>query len=280
MSIVGLSQTNKILYVDSFDHICGIKTQEDSLFKFTKNNNFNTLYLYDLNTVTQNKTGKTNLGNFIQLYHLNNIKCIGIAGDSQFITGSGTNSRKSYQDYMRDSIIKRLDGINLEREFWRYPKDGTCTFPYWLNTLADMQYYCTSISILGNFYIGQLNDKEGVYTDSQVANYLIRGSKSLLLSNYTNTSNYKNNALKAVKTRLIELGTQAKKQNKTIEVIIIFNGSKDYMNSYFKNHTILETYNSFLDKYNNTSFTGKSNIKIVGYALYSYQEVRYIKTLN
>ena len=37
-------------------------------FDFIKKNSFNTMYLYDLNTVTQNKVGKTNLGNFP--YHL------------------------------------------------------------------------------------------------------------------------------------------------------------------------------------------------------------------
>src|SRR6185437_15261412 len=161
------AQTTKILYVDNFDKICGNKIQEDSLFSFATHIGFNSFYLYNLNSVTQNNAGKTSLGLFIARSHVSGIKCIGIAGSVSYITSSAINSRKSYQDWQIDPN-KRLDGINVEAEFWRYPKSGTCTFPDWVNIITANTVYCTSTDIQSDFYIGQLNDKQGVYSDSKV----------------------------------------------------------------------------------------------------------------
>lgn len=279
--IIASILTVRILYVDGFKDICGNPPAESDLFLFIAANGFNSLYLYDLNTVLQNKVGKHNLQMFIGKCHLLNIDCIAVGGSTEFLTGTAVNSRAVYQKEAIENHAA-FDGLNLEKEFWRYPKPETCTVDEWINTLSDMQKYCQANNLSGSAYIGQLNDKEGKYTDSDVANKIVLNTKRLLVSNYVTTSQFLRNPIDAIADRLSKLQLQAYSVSLVLDVIIIFNCTQGYMHKYFKVNTMQDAYDEFMHMFKQKFLTGKTktSLNIIGYACYSYQEAKSLAGFN
>lgn len=258
------------LYVDSFDSICGVSAKQDSLLAFCRRNGVNWLYLYDLNTVTVNDAGKTKLAAFLTKFHAAGIKSAGV-----YVSQSSLTKRIAYND-ARTKSVEKLDGLNLELEYW----NNSGTFSEWQGLINNARAYTSAKGLKSDFYIGFLKNA-GVSAATQ-AKFMVTATDRASLHCYIDSTRMASTdgAFTYLQGRLNELGLQAIDKGKVYTVEIIF--AKSYKidanttitNGWFNTHTVSEALAKVKSSAARLSWTGKNGINIEGKIRYNYTQFK------
>lgn len=291
------------LYLNDFNLIVGNPSEENLVYNWVQSNNVNHIYCYDLTPILSTLTGRNNVRNFnetIRTYGVTHIG--GIGGSEKTLIGSGTTGENSRILYNNECVIpeQKYDILNLENEFWNY--NGN--FPYeqpgtngqlrWDNGGTDdwesqnSAIYTSghSDSLSTDVYIGLIRDGKNSpatpplnekVSPSDITLNLVNNTDRVLLTCYLTTDQFTattDAGFNEIVDNLTLLGTAATVSLKVIDVVILFNVKDEFMKSYFVNNQLDDAYNNVLNSFNNTSFTGKEGINLIGYMIYGYQQVK------
>jgi len=258
------------LYVDNFDLIGGFTVKEDSLLTFCRTNGINWLYLYDLNSFMADDAGKTKLAAFLTKFHAKGIKSAGVYGSQSSLT-----KRITYND-SRTKSAEKLDGLNLELEYWNNPG----TFPEWQSLINSARAYTSAKGLKSDFYIGFLKNA-GVSTATQ-AKFMVTATDRASLHCYIDSTRMASTdgAFTYLQARLTELGLQAIDKGKVYTVEVIF--AKSYKidsettitNGWFNTHTVSEALAKVKSSAARLSWSGKTGINIEGKIRYNYTQFK------
>jgi hypothetical protein len=254
--------TYKGVYVDSFDWILGDTATENSLLRWCKKEKLNAITLYDTKAYLLNPASYPMLAKFIKKartqYSIKSVAAVRSLS-SQF-TGSTSTYNAS-----RTDTLERFNVFNLENEYWN--AIGTNTFNTWvkhLNTMNTTAHAATP-RITSEFYFGWFqnpSNKESIHAAQMIAQ-----TDRILLHDYWASPNFS-----YLQSRLAFFGQEALKQNKIMDIVVLFSVEQtfayDYFNTLTQNHTFQDAYNSIITQHNATSFVGKDNIRIIGYQLF------------
>lgn len=250
------------VYVDGFNRILGNTVLEDSLLNWCVSNNLNALSLYDLNTVMGNER-YTDLALFMQkarvTYGINQIAAVrGTAANFQ--------QNASY-DASRTNLNERFTVYNLENEWWN--NGPSCNFSCYTSILQAMSTKADAASpqITTEAYIGWFQNPTG--QDLQQAKTLVRWLDRILVHDYR-----PNPQFGYMQSRLSTIGKAAQSQNRTMDIIVLFSAEPEFMQDYYsvggQNHSFDDAYADIVNQFNATNFTGKANVRLMGYQLFDY----------
>lgn len=265
------------MYVNDFNTILGTSAKEDSVLNYITAHNLNALYFYDLSSILGTPSNFAKLDTLIAKAKRRGVMWFGGTRASYNRAVVATNSNVAYNTTARN----KLNTFNLENEFWNYEVNnlaGNLPYLQWKIENSKIYTYCVSKSIIADMYMGHFKDPYNNTPATVIANQIAKQNHRVLISDYVTTTKFINKTegnFSAIKERLQILGTEAQKRTGGyVDVIIIFHGGNDYMHSYFTNHTFVDAYNSVVATFNKSSFTGKKAIRIKGYMIYGYQQVK------
>ncbi len=246
------------VYVNNMLDILGDTAREDSLLRWCVCNGFNAISLYDLNTVMANEQYAV-LGRFIRKTRLT-------YGISQVaaVRGSRNNFIQTNEyNASRADTNERFTVYNLEREWWNEGED--CDFACFVDHMKSMR--STTTPVMAEAYIGWFRNP--VDQEAQQADTLVHWLDRIMVHTYRSTPEFG-----YMQSRLAHLGQAARRQNKVMDVIVLFSAEPDYMYSYYSeaggNYTFGDAYTDILNQYNAADFEGKDNIRLVGYQVFAY----------
>jgi hypothetical protein len=250
------------VYIDSFDWIFGDTAAENNLLRWCKKENLTAISLYDTKTILSNSANFPKLGKFIKKartqYGIKEVAAVRSLA-SQF-TGSTTTYNNS-----RSDTSERFNVFNLENEYWNSGTNNT--FGDWIKIVNTMNTtaHAATPRIKSEFYFGWFQNPSN--KESSQAAKMVLATDRILLHDYWASPN-----LSYMQSRLTFFGQEALKQNKIIDIVVLFSVEQTFAYDYFdtmgQNHSFLDAYNSILAQHNATSFAGKDNIRIIGYQLF------------
>ena len=253
----------KGVYVDNFVYMVGDTSQENTLLRWCKKNSLNALSLYDTKSLLNTPSSYDRVAKFIKKAKTQyGIKSMAAVREraSQF-----TGSTMTYNNSRIDTV-ERFNTFNLENEYWN-TNTSTTTFGDWIKIVNTMNTtaHAAVPRITSEFYFGWFENP--INKESSQAAKMVAATDRILLHDYWATP-----SLSYMQSRLTFLGQEAYKQNKTIDIIVLFSVEPSFAYDYFdemtQNHTFLDAYNQILAQHNASSFAGKDNIRIIGYQLF------------
>ncbi|MBL0048437.1 MAG: hypothetical protein IPP32_10125 [Bacteroidetes bacterium] len=265
--------TYKGVYIDSFDWIIGDTAMENPLLRWCKKESLNAISLYDTKALLLKSSNFPKLAKFIKKartqYGIKQVAAVRSLG-SQF-TGSTSTYNKSRIDTM-----ERFNVFNLENEYWN--AGATNTFGDWYKNLNTMYTtaHAASPKITSEFYFGWFQNPSN--KEITQAAKMVSTTDRILLHDYWSSPNFS-----YIQSRLAFLGQEALKQNKIIDIVVLFSIEQTFAYDYFdamgQNHSFADAYNSIITQHNATTFTGKDNIRIIGYQLFCQSWARRARPL-
>jgi len=266
------------LYVNDFNTIITATTEQTDLLSFASNNGISTLYLYDLTSIISNGEQKSFLKQFNVLAKNNGIvKMGGISGSENRTIGTLPNSYSRLQFNNESSGNQKFDIFNLENEFWNYPNTDTTTFSAYTTWLSSITSTLNPTTTDFDVYIGNIEDPTSGYTEEQIAYDLVLKLNRIMYAMYITSEQFDSPAwgLNYIDEKLQYLADAANSLNKIIDIVIIFHGGESYMHNYFESHSFEEAYSNVVYSYQNwLEINNKSNIRLAGYFIYAYQQVK------
>lgn len=260
-AVLNIGNEYRGLYIDSVSYIIGDTLKENNLLRWCKRHKINSLSYYDLKRVMT--TGKaSHLASFLKLARTTyGIKeNTAIVGSEVFINSYLDTFNRSKPD-----TLQRFNAINLEREWW----NNHGNFESYIAILKKLNLWARKQqpAVLTEEYIGWFKNPRG--QELYMANELLKNSDRVLVHAYQEhlSFNY-------VLSRLSYLGKAAQSQNKLFPVVIIFSAEPKFMGNYFNKHNIEDAYQIIVKGYENASFPGKNNIKLIGYQLFDYSYMK------
>ncbi|RIV23313.1 hypothetical protein DYU11_09915 [Fibrisoma montanum] len=250
------------VYVDGFRHILGNSQREDSLLTWCVSHSINAISLYDLNTVMGDER-YTELAWFVKKARTN-------YGISQVaaVRGSSANfTQNATYDASRMDLNERFNVYNLENEWWN--NGPSCNFSCYSTILQSMSNKARNASppITAEAYIGWFQNPTG--QESQQAKTLVRWLDRILVHDYRPYPQFG-----YMQSRLSLLGKAAQNQNRVLDVIVLFSAEPEFMQNYFsvsgQNHSFDEAYADIVNQFNAATFSGKNNIRLIGYQIFDY----------
>ena len=266
------------LYVNDFDTIITATTEQTDLVLFASNNGISTLYLYDLTNIIGNSERKLLLQQFNE-YAKNNgiVKMGGISGSENRTIGILPTSNSRLQFNNDSSGNQKFDIFNLENEFWNYDNTDTVTFSEYTTWLSNITNTLNPTTTDFDVYIGNIYDPTSGYTREQIAYDLVLKLDRIMYAMYITSGDFHSPAwgLNYIDGKLQYLADAANSLNKVIDIVIIFHGGESYMHDYFESHSFEEAYSNVVYSYQNwLDIDNKSNIRLAGYFIYAYQQVK------
>lgn len=250
------------LYVDGFDDILGNVSQEDSLLGWCVSNNINSISLYGLNAVLGDER-YTALAQFIRKARVT----YGI-GQVAAVRGTSANfTQNANYDASRADLNERFTTYNLENEWWN--NGPSCDFSCYTSILKDMSTKARAASprITTEAYIGWFQNPPG--QDLQQAKTLVRSLDRILVHDYRTAPEFG-----YMQSRLSYIGKAAQSLNRVMDVIVLFSAEPEFMQNYFsvagQNHPFEDAYTDIVNQFNAASFSGKNNVRIIGYQIFDY----------
>jgi hypothetical protein len=249
------------VYINNFLEILGDTRKEDSLLVWCVENGFNAISLYDLNTVMADERFSS-LGRFIR-------KTRSVYGIDQVaaVRGSRRNFiQNARYDASRTDKNERFTVYNLENEWWN---SDDCDFNCFVGHMKSMRSTQAGLEkpVIAEAYIGWFRNPAG--QEMQQADSLVHWLDRIMVHAYRSIPQ-----LSYMQDRLEFLGKAAKKQNKVMDVILLFSAESDVMFDYYSetgdNYTFDDAYADMVLQFNAAQFEGKSNIRIVGYQVFAY----------
>ncbi len=254
--------TYKGVYIDSFEWIIGDTASENSLLRWCKKESLNAISLYDTKAILLNKAVYPKLAKFIKKartqYGIKSVAAVRSLG-SQF-----TGSTSTYNN-TRSDTMERFNVFNLENEYWN--SNASNTFGDWVKNLNTMNTtaHAATPRITSEFYFGWFQNPSN--KEASQAAKMVAQTDRILLHDYWASPNFS-----YIQSRLAYLGQEALKQNKIMDIVVLFSVEQafayDYFNTLAQNHSYQDAYNSIILQHNATSFNGKDNIRIIGYQLF------------
>ena len=257
------------LYVDGFSRILGNNSLEDSLLNWCVSNNVNAISLYDLNTVMGDER-YADLAIFVK-------KARVTYGISQVaaVRGSTANfTQNATYDASRADLNERFTTYNLENEWWN--NGPSCNFSCYSSILQAMSTKARAASprMTAEAYIGWFQNPSG--QDLQQAKTLVRWLDRILVHDYRPYPQFG-----YMQSRLSFLGRAAQSQNKIVDVIVLFSAEPEFMQDYYsvagQNRSFADAYGDIVSQFNAANFTGKNNVRLIGYQLFDYSWAKQAK---
>lgn len=257
------------VYIDGFNPILGNSSLEDSLLNWCVSNDINAISLYDLNMVMGNER-YTDLARFI-------CKARVTYGISQVaaVRGSSANfTQNARYDAFRTDLNERFTAYNLENEWWN--NGSSCNFSCYTSIVQAMssKAHTASPPLTAEAYIGWFQNPSG--QDLQQAKTLVRWLDRILVHDYRTHPQFG-----YMQSRLSYLGKAAQSQNRVIDVIVLFSAEPEFMQDYFsvtgQNHSFADAYSDIVNQFNVATFSGKNNLRLIGYQIFDYSWVKRAK---
>lgn len=251
----------KGLYVDGFQSILGDSAQENKLLKWCNQKGFNAISLHELNIIFANGQD-AQLANFIKKARID----YGIQEVSAVRGSSANFNQNATYDASRADLNERFNVYNLENEWWN--NGSSCNFNCYTTILQTMQQKADAAypKIIKEAYIGWFQNPN---KPANQAATLVLNLDRLLIHDYRTAPDFA-----YLQERLSYIGQAAKNKNKVFDIITIFSAEQIFMGNYFsltgQNKSFDDAYNTLLTQFNASTFTGKSNISMVGYQVYTY----------
>lgn len=247
------------IYINDFEFILGNISKEDSLLNWCKKRKFNAISLYDLGTIFDNPANTIPLANFIKKARKKyNFSVAAVRGGNNSLT-------QTHQfNIGQTDLLKRFNVFNLESEWW----NNEVSWPTYIGYLGTLDSLTTisSPAIIAEEYIGWFRNPLGM--DSIMAAELVKKSDRILFHDYQSAP-----SLGYCQSRLEYIGKAAAAQNKTIDIVVLFSSEPTFMYNYFSitglNKSFEQAFYTFKNQYTTTSFPGKSNLKLVGYQIFT-----------
>lgn len=269
---INTNPTYRGLYVDNFNTILGDTAKENTLLRWCKQYKIKVISLYDLNTIFQHPANNNpKLAAFIKKaktnYQIRQVAAVR-GTDANF-----TQTISIYNDTRTDTT-ERFNVFNLENEWWNNGTacDFTCYTAH-LKTEFNLAHAAVP-PIISEEYIGWFLNPAG--QDQLQADTLVKYSDRILVHDYRTAPDFG-----YMQSRLRFLGKAAKTQGKVISIIIIFSAEPSFMANYFdvnaQNHSFDDAYAAIVTQHNAATFTGKNNIKIIGYQLFDYSYAKAVR---
>lgn len=273
----------RALYVNDFNTICGITASEDVLLGWAQSKNIDTLYLYDLNTVIATVPDYTVLNDFLtKALTYGIVDFYGFRASETSNIGAVVRSNASFNN----AALGNLLNYSFENEFWNYDQ-GTGTppgndansnsaWPEWLTQQQNIRTYAQSVGLSNDLYIGIIRDDVYSTPTATISTGLIDYTDRIHISCYIDsvTMDTLDGAFNDIESRLIDLGTAGTLAGKIVNVVVIFSAKLTDSYTYFQTHTFEEAYGKVVTSFNAASFTGKSNINLMGWNIYGYQQAQ------
>jgi hypothetical protein len=259
------------VYVNNFSAILGDVAKEDSLLNWCQANLFGRINLYNINTLVGSSTTATQLSTFI-----GRAKASPYFLKVSFVASSATAVNNFYTYYL--TYPNKPDAITTEYEFWNSPNSFS-TFMGIGSNMNTVYSSTTTPQVQREMYVSQFNDNAGVYTTTQIAQYIVNNCDRVFLVNYvTNAYNFSG----SLQTKLQTLADAGAALNKVVKVVILFNvntaSSDPNIYNYFSttglNNPFQNAFNNVLTGYNSSSITNKTYLQLVGYQIYRYSDAR------
>lgn len=284
--------SNRILYVDQFYHILGSEQKENDLLKFTVENGFDKIILYDLHKINKaypladkNKNGI--LARFIFKAKINyGLKGVGGSGESaEFFI----NAIHAY-NMSRINPIERFDTYNLEYEYWKEEpnKDGgyycinylksngkdcnrKTSFNYFINSLKTMKALAkeNSHKVTVEAYVGKYYKSE----IQKISKYVDRLLVHVYVTNPKSGFNYANKRL--------EYLSEVKKMPK---VSIIYSSETLFMGGWLKFNSLKRGEKIFKDSMKKQNKNLLKKINFTNFTYYNYnnlaKSIKYYNSIN
>lgn len=277
-SIQSQSLPYKGLYIDSFNSIVGIQTEEDSLLNYLKDSSYNAIICYNISSVIssdQSSIKNKNLAAFIKRAKTQyGIKYVMASSESY---NTHLTLTVPYNKYRTD-VDERFTHLYLEFEFWN--KNNTANGGYYCtNYLSPKGYSCDTagafkfykkMSISLDSIANLIGCKSATYVGNPnlgQAKFIASNFDFILCDNYTsNTSNIYLN----VKTNFSNFGSTSK----VVDIVPIFASYSPggvFLGDYLRSNSESSVYSKlFLPRYNAETGTWKSKINLMGYQWYRY----------
>ena len=284
--------SNRILYVDQFYHILGSEQKENDLLKFTVENGFDKIILYDLHKINKaypladkNKNGI--LARFIFKAKINyGLKGVGGSGESaEFFI----NAIHAY-NMSRINPIERFDTYNLEYEYWKEEpnKDGgyycinylksngkdcnrKTSFNYFINSLKTMKALAkeNSHKVTVEAYVGKYYKSE----IQKISKYVDRLLVHVYVTNPKSGFNYANKRL--------EYLSEVKKMPK---ISIIYSSETLFMGGWLKFNSLKRGEKIFKDSMKKQNKNLLKKINFTNFTYYNYnnlaKSIKYYNSIN
>jgi hypothetical protein len=275
---IQFSATNKILYVDGFNNILGSYNRENQLLEFSKENNIQTLILYNLHKINKRIPLSDPLKNWVLAAFISrakleyNILEVGASGET------GDFFLKAIHPYnmSRKKAIEKFDVYNLEYEYW--DRKASINGGYYCETYlkkahiscnrnGSFKYYIEALSIMRlladegshpikiEAYIGKFTKKEAL----KVSNY----ADQLLIHAYVR---HPKKSYRYTKKRLKFLS----KINSKICVSIIFSAERKFMGRWLTKNDHRKAEEIFLKKLNKHH----KKLNFDGFTYYNYSNFK------
>jgi len=277
----------KAVYLNDFDLILGNISEESTLLAWIKTHKINQVYMYDLSAVLGNKDKRNLLAALILKLRLAGITMVSaIRGSARSHVDLTYVASTAYYQNERKNPLEKFDNFYLENEFWNYKNDvgnielpdsrGAVIFRNWKLYMNQIRKYCQDNNLRNDTYIGQLEDSIEKTTSSVIANYLYKNTSRVIVDCYMSDKAFpkKTERLAKMVSRLSTLGKEAAKLGNTVEVVIGFGLTKEFIDEFYKGHTFEDAYNLVKQDIIGAKFEGKNNIVMVGWIIYGYREAK------
>lgn len=255
------------VYVNAFDTMLGNVAAEDSMLNWCKAHGFNAISLYSLNAVMGDER-YTSLARFMKKARTGGYGITQIAA----VRGSSANfTQNANYDNGRTDLDERFNVYNLENEWWNNGPD--CPFGCYTNILQFMSQKALAANpkIIREAYMGWFQNPDG--NELSQAKTLTKNLDRVLVHDYRTSPSFG-----YMQSRLSYLGRAAKSQNRVIDVIVLFSAEPEFMQNYYsttgQNKTFDDAYAAIVAQHDAATFTGKDNIRIIGYQVFQYSLAR------
>lgn len=251
------------IYIDQFTAILGNASREDSVLRWCAGHGFNAISLYDLKDIMGRPSGQDSLARFIRKARLH----YGIAEVAAVRGIEQEYVQMTQYDQSRYEPLERFTAYNLENEWWNNGPD--CDFGCYTRILEQMKRQArqTTPAKTTEAYIGWLTNPD--QQEARQAGTLVRHLDRIMVHAYRKVPDFG-----YLRERLMYLGQEAQKQNRTLDVIVLFSAEPEFMADYYRatarNHSFEQSYQNLVEQYAKAEFEGKANIRLIGYQLFAY----------
>jgi hypothetical protein len=260
------------VYVNAFDTMLGNVAAEDSMLNWCKTNGFNAISLYSLNAVMGDER-YTSLARFIKKARTGGYGITQVAA----VRGSSNNfTQNANYDNGRADLNERFNVYNLENEWWNNGPD--CPFGCYTNILQFMSQKALAANpkIIRETYMGWFQNPDG--NELNQAKTLVKNLDRLMVHDYRTSPSFG-----YMQSRLSYVGRAAKSLGRVMDVIVIFSAEPEFMQNYFstsgQNKTFDDAYAAIVAQHDAATFTGKENIRIIGYQIFQYSLAKQARPL-
>ncbi len=256
----------KGMYVDNADAIIGNATSENNLINYAVSNGINAFELYGLKNLIKSSANYAKVRSFLSKCSQNGITHR--VNVIVYYPGSINSSDSTYVRKYNSSCTsssQKITGINMEWEWW----NSATTWATYDLTLKSYYNWTRTVSpqLTNEVYFGWFKNPIGI--EMTQATDLVKYCDRILLHDYRTAPD-----VAYMKSRMDYLGQAALNQGSPEKIIVLFSAESSFMGPYYSSHTYDDAYQSIASQYSSVSFSGKSGVRIYGWAVFKYSKAK------